>query len=105
MISTLRIGTEPRDGGSDRGAISQVQHEQRLGMRRGRPLAAAGRELEVCTSSGQLEEHAVVAVVIAEPADLGETDTVAIEDDDLAQPLRVTRDAQGIEHGRRRYPR
>jgi hypothetical protein len=40
------------------------------------------------------EEHAVIPVVIAEPADLGEAEAVAVEGDNLVQALGVTSNAK-----------
>ena len=57
-------------------------------------MAAAGGELEVRIGSRHPQEHAVVAVVIAEVADLGQPETVAVERDDIVQALRVPGHAQ-----------
>jgi len=65
-------------------------------------VAAAGSELEVRIGSGHREEHAVVAVVIAEAADLDQPEAVAVERNDLGQALRVPGDAQLRRQGRAR---
>jgi hypothetical protein len=57
-------------------------------------VAAARRQLEVGAGPRDGEEHAVVPVVIVEPADLNEADAVAVEPDDRVQALRVPRDPQ-----------
>ena len=57
-------------------------------------MPAAGGELEVRARARDREEHAVVAVVIAEAADLGQPEAVAVERDDLVQALGVPGDAQ-----------
>ena len=62
-------------------------------MRRRGAVPAARRQLEVGTGAGHLEEHAVIAVVIAEAADLGEPEAVAVERDDLVQAVGVPGDA------------
>jgi hypothetical protein len=40
------------------------------------------------------QEHAVIAVVIAKPADLGQAESVAVEGDELVQALGVTSNAK-----------
>ena len=44
--------------------------------------------------SGEVEEHAVVAIVALKAADLGQADAVAIERDGIIQTVRMARDAQ-----------
>src|SRR5512133_4397618 len=63
-------------------------------MRRRGAVPAARGQLEVRVGARHGEKHAVVAVVIAEAADLGQPDAVPVEPDDLVQALRVPGDAQ-----------
>ena len=65
-------------------------------------MAAAGGELEMRIGSRHLQEHAVVAVVTAEAADLGQAEAVAVERDNLVRVLRVPGHAQLHRKGRRR---
>jgi hypothetical protein len=55
---------------------------------------AAGRELQVRARSRDGEEHAVVAIVIGEPPDLRQPEAVAVEADDLVEPVGVSRDTK-----------
>ena len=57
--------------------ILVVEDEQRLWVGLGRRMIAAGRQLEVGAGSGQIEEHPVIAVVVAEAPDLGQTGSVS----------------------------
>jgi hypothetical protein len=50
-------------------------------------VATAGGEFKVRAGAGHREEHAVVAVVAAEAAELGQRDTVPVEPDDLLEAL------------------
>ena len=74
--------------------VADVEHEQRFGMRRRGAVPAARRQLEVRAGARHREEHAVVAVVIAEAADLGQPDAVPVERDDLVEALGVPGHAQ-----------
>jgi hypothetical protein len=56
-------------------------------MRRRGAVATAGGEFKVRAGAGHREEHAVVAVVAAEAAELGQRDTVPVEPDDLLEAL------------------
>ena len=58
-------------------------------MRLGRGVAPAGGDLEVRVRAGEPEEDAVVAVVPLEAPELGEPDPVAVEADELLEPLGV----------------
>ena len=57
-------------------------------------MPAARGQLEVRAGARHREQYAVVAVVIAEAADLGEPDAVSVERDDLVQALGVPGHAQ-----------
>jgi hypothetical protein len=63
-------------------------------MRRRSAVPAARGQLEVCAGARHREKLAVVAVVIAEAADLGQPDAVSVEPDHLVQALRVPGDPQ-----------
>jgi hypothetical protein len=54
-----------------------------------RAVLATGRELEMAAGPGQLEEDAVVAVVVSEAPDLGKPDAVAVEGDERIQASRM----------------
>ena len=82
-----RIGVQPRGDGAYGGVVAEVEHEQRLRVRFGRGVPPAGRELEVRAGAGKREEHAVVAVVVVEAADLGQADPVAVKPHKLVQPF------------------
>jgi hypothetical protein len=58
-------------------------------MRRRSAVTAAGGQLQVGIGAWHREEHAVVAVVVAEATDLGQSDAVSVEPDDLLQPRGV----------------
>ena len=62
-------------------------------MRLGRGVAATGGELQVRAGPGDGEETAVVAVVVVEAADLGESEPLPIEGDDRGEPVGVAGDA------------
>jgi hypothetical protein len=89
-----RIHVQPPDDVRDALRVAQVQHEQRLRIRCGRAVRTARRELEVRAGARNIEERAVVAVVVAEPADPGQPEAVAVERDELGQPVGVPSDAQ-----------
>jgi hypothetical protein len=89
-----RIDVQPPDDIRDTLRVAQVQHEQRLRIRCGRAVRTTRRELEVRAGARDIEERAVVAVVVAEPADLGQPEAVAVERDELGQPVGVPSDAQ-----------
>jgi hypothetical protein len=55
-------------------------------------LASAG-ELEVRVSSRNGKKDAVVAVMVGEPADFRQADTIPVEAHDLVEPLRMSCDA------------
>ena len=74
--------------------VAEVEHEQRFRVRRRGAVPAARGQLEVRTGARHREEHAVVAVVIAEAADLGQPEAVSVERDDLIQALGMPGDAQ-----------
>jgi hypothetical protein len=63
-------------------------------MRTRGAVVTPGRELQVRACARDREENAVIAVVIAEPADLGEAESIAVEGDDLVQALGVTSNAK-----------
>ena len=86
-----RIGAEACRHGPPPPLIAEVEHEQRFGVRRRSAVPAARGELEVRAGARDHEKDAVVAVVIAEAADLGQPDAVAVERDDLLQALRMPR--------------
>ena len=52
-------------------------------------VAAAGRELEMRAAARESEEDAVVSGVAFEAADLGQSELVAIEADDLVESIGV----------------
>src|SRR4051812_27769913 len=56
--------------------------------------ARAGGQLEVGARARHLKEDAVVAVVVAEPADLDQAEAVAVERDQRLEALGVAGDAQ-----------
>ena len=56
-------------------------------------LPAAG-QLEMRAGSRHLQERAVVAGVVTEAAELPQTDPVAVERDELLEPIGVSGDAQ-----------
>jgi putative acetyltransferase len=58
-----------------------------------RHVRAARGQLEVRSRPRQREEHAVVALVSAELADLGQPDPVAVDRDDVLQPIGVPSNA------------
>src|SRR6185436_20542634 len=77
-----------------RARTADVEHDQRFGMRFRCAMRAPRRQLEVGAGARYRKKDAVVAFVIAEPADLRQTDAVAVERDELVEPPRVARDAQ-----------
>jgi len=60
---------------------------------RGAVVTPSG-ELQMRAGAREREEHAVIPVVIAEPADLGEAEAVAVEGDNLVQALGMTSNAK-----------
>lgn len=74
--------------------VAEVEHQQRFRMGRRSAVPAARGQLEVRAGARHREKHAVVAVVIAEAADLGQPDAVSVEPEDLVQALGVPGDSQ-----------
>jgi hypothetical protein len=56
-------------------------------MGRRRAVMATCCQLEVRAGTGDVEEHPVVSVVVAEPADLAQTQAVAVKRDDFLEPI------------------
>ena len=57
-------------------------------------VIAAGRELELRASSGDLKEHSVIPVMTLEPADLRKPNPIPVELDDFIELVCVTCDTQ-----------
>jgi ribosomal protein S18 acetylase RimI-like enzyme len=57
-------------------------------------VRAAGGQLQVRSGARDGEEHAVIAVVIAKAADLGQPEAVAVERDQLVEAVGVAGNAQ-----------
>ena len=57
LASVLSARVETRGGGADRIAVAEIQHEQRLRVRRRRAVPAARGELKVCVRARDGEEH------------------------------------------------
>ena len=89
-----RILVEARRDGLHGLITAEVEHEQRVRMRRRSAMPTARCQLEVRAGARHREKHAVVAVVIAEATDLGQPDAVSVEPDDLVQSLGVPGNAQ-----------
>jgi hypothetical protein len=71
-------------------AVSEIEDDP---VRPRRHVRAARGQLEVRSRPRQREEHAVVALVSAELADLGQPDPVAVDRDDVLQPIGVPSNA------------
>src|SRR5207253_8894971 len=67
----------------------EVQDEEALLVRLGSAVAPPGGELEVRARPREPEEDAVVAVLPLEAPKLGEPQPVAVEPDELLEPLGV----------------
>ena len=99
MLGPIRVGRSNRiDSDPPREAlyallVPQIQHEQRLRMRHRGSVPASRGQLEMRAGARYLQEHAVIAVVVAKPADLGQAKPVAVEPDDRVQPVGVASDA------------
>ncbi len=83
---------DPRRDRAHSARVANIEHQQRLGMRRGRRVRTARCELEMGVGAGDGQEHAVVAIMIAEAADFGQPDPVAVERHNLAQAFGVPGD-------------
>ena len=62
-------------------------------MRDGRAVGAARRQLEMRAGSRHLQEHAFIAVVVFEAADLVQSEAVAVEPNERVEALGVPRHA------------
>lgn len=74
--------------------VGDIEDEQIVEARRGAVTAVTVlRGFQVVAPAGQAEHHAVITIMPAEPADLAESQSLAVEADDLIQTIRRPRDA------------
>jgi hypothetical protein len=66
----------------------EIEHHERLRVRWRRRVLASSREFEVSLRSRYSEEDAVVPVMVVEPPDLRQAESIPIEPDDLVESIR-----------------
>lgn len=89
-----RLAAEAVGDGVSGVGVGEVEHEQRFRVGLGCAVRAAGGQLQVRSGARDGEEHAVIAVVIAKAADLGQPEAVAVERDQLVEAVGVAGNAQ-----------
>ena len=81
--------TDPLSELGDRSFVVEVEHEQVLRVRLGGAMLAARGELEVGVGARKVEEHAVVAIVVGEPPELGQPNSIAVGRHDRIEVVGV----------------
>src|SRR4051812_3445952 len=87
-------GFEPLARASPLPGIGDIEHEKIVAARSGAVAAVSMRcEFEVAGSARQSDHHAVISVMAGEAVQLGQTQAVTIERNDLVQAICRPRDA------------
>jgi hypothetical protein len=90
--SDLRLA-DPLYDRSDLRRGFEIEDEHRFGMGIRRRMLSSGCEFELALSSGNLEKGAVIAIVVLKRTGLIQTDQIAVEGDDLLEPVGVSSDS------------